>query len=96
MAKQLRIYTVKAGAMSAWCQEWREKVAPLRRRYGFDVVGSWVIDETNQFVWIIEHSGPEDWQAVDSRYYASTERKAIDPDPARHLEKAEHWMLRDP
>jgi hypothetical protein len=53
-----------------------------------------VIDETNQFVWILEHDG--DFEVADSRYYDSPERKAVDPDPVRHLEKNEHWMLREP
>lgn len=95
MTKQLRIYTVKPGAMAGWCEEWRDKIRPLRIRYGFGVSGGWVIDETNQFVWILEYAGGEKWEDVDSRYYASAERKGMVPDPARHLEKTEHWFLRE-
>jgi NIPSNAP len=94
MAKQLRVYTVKPGEMDAFCQEWGEQILPLRLQRGFRVIGPWVIDETNQFVWILEHDG--DFEVADSRYYDSPERKKVDPDPVRHLEKNEHWMLRDP
>jgi hypothetical protein len=45
-------------------------------------------------VWILEHDG--DFTLADSRYYESPERKAVHPDPVRHLEKNEHWMLREP
>jgi hypothetical protein len=93
MAKQLRMYTVKHGHMDDFCQEWGENILPLRLQSGFRVTGPWVIDETNQFVWILEHDG--DFETADSRYYDSPERKKVQPDPARHLEKNEHWMLRD-
>ena len=61
---------------------------------GFRVLGPWVIDETNQFVWILEHDG--DWETAEARYYDSPERKSMDPEPVRHLAKNEHWMLREP
>jgi NIPSNAP len=94
MARQLRMYTVKPGEMSAFCEEWGEQILPLRLQSGFQVMGPWVIDETNQFVWILEHEG--DFDLADSRYYESPERKKLNPDPARHLDKNEHWMLREP
>jgi len=36
------------------------------------------------------------FELADSRYYDSSERKGMDPDPARHIQKNEHWMLREP
>ncbi|HVD46723.1 MAG TPA: NIPSNAP family protein [Candidatus Limnocylindria bacterium] len=94
MARQLRMYTVKPGEMEAFTEEWGERILPLRLQSGFRVLGPWVIDETNQFVWILEHDG--NFELADSRYYESPDRKAVDPDPIRHLEKNEHWMLREP
>src|SRR5438046_3128266 len=55
MAKQLRIYTVKPGEMEAFSHEWGEHILPMRLQRGFRVLGPWVIDETNQFIWILEH-----------------------------------------
>jgi hypothetical protein len=89
------MYSVKPGAMDEWCREWRDLIRPLRERHGFKVSGGWVIDETSQFVWMLEYDGPEEWQAVDARYYGSPERKAMAPDPARNLEKTEHWFVRE-
>ena len=94
MAKQLRMYTVKPGELDEFTKEWGEEILPLRLQAGFRVIGPWVIDDTNQFVWVLEHDG--DFEVADSRYYASPERKRLNPDPARHLAKIEHWMLRDP
>lgn len=91
---QLRIYTIAAGRMAEWLDGWRRGVLPLRRKFGFRVDGAWVVEETNRFVWILTYDGPEGFAAQDSRYYASTERKAIDPDPAPLIEKSETYLMR--
>jgi hypothetical protein len=88
------MYTLKPGEIEAFCQEWGEQILPLRLQSGFRVIGPWVIDETNQFIWILEHDG--NFDLADSRYYDSPERQKMDPDPARHIQKNEHWMLREP
>jgi hypothetical protein len=94
MAKQLRMYTIKPGELEAFAREWGEHILPLRLQSGFRVMGPWVIDKTNQFIWILEHDG--NFELADSRYYESPERKKMHPDPARHIQKNEHWMMRDP
>jgi hypothetical protein len=87
---QLRLYTVADGAMDAWLAEWSEVVVPLRRRFGFHVAGAWVSQEQNRFVWIIGH---EDFQVRDADYYGSSDRAALDPDPARHLTSTETLIM---
>jgi hypothetical protein len=82
---QLREYTVKPGEMAQWIEEWRSRIVPLRLEFGFRILGAWTVDATDQFVWIIGYDGPKSWQEADSDYYQSSERKALDPDPARHL-----------
>jgi hypothetical protein len=90
---QLRLYTIKAGALDEFVREWSDGVRPLRLRFGFDVVGAWVIRETNQFVWIVGHEGPGSFEERDAAYYASAERAAMDPDPARHIATAETHFI---
>ncbi len=85
MPWQIREYTVKPGEMKQWIDEWRSKIVPLRLKNGFRVLGGWTVDHTDQFVWIIAYDGPKSWQEAESDYYQSPERKALDPDPARHL-----------
>ena len=93
MVYQLRVYTVKPGEMSEWLEEWSTRIAPLRRRFGFEVLGAWTVDGSDRFIWILGYRGSKSWQEADSAYYASAERAAITPDPARHLEATEQWPL---
>ena len=39
--------------MAEWIDEWRSKVVPLRLKHGFQVVGAWTVDGTDQSVWIV-------------------------------------------
>jgi NIPSNAP len=90
MTYQLRDYRVKEGAMDDWLDEWKATVYPLRRKFGFEVVGAWFSREENRFIWIIGH---DDFEAQDRRYYESPERAGLDPDPARHLAKTQTTLL---
>lgn len=93
MYRELRVYTVKPGAMEAWVGEWREHVCPLRLKLGFTVPAAWVVEGENRFVWLLEYDG-DDYESANAAYYESPERRALDPDPARHLTSTEHWPLR--
>jgi hypothetical protein len=92
-AWQLREYTVKPGEMDEWIAEWRESIAPLREKHGFEVLGAWTVEGTDQFVWIISYRGSKSWSEADADYYGSPERKAISPDPARHLVETSARMM---
>jgi len=91
--RELRVYTVRPGEMDAWIAEWLEHVYPLRRSVGFHIPHAWVVEEEDRFIWVLEYSGA-DYDAANQAYYASPERQAVDPEPSRHLAKAEHWVLR--
>ena len=86
---QLRDYTIKHGEMPSWIQEWELQIAPLRRRHGFRIMGAWTIDGADRFVWILSYQGPKTFGQADSDYYQSRERKAMSPDPARHIAHSE-------
>ena len=93
MECQFRSYVVKGGEMDEWVKEWKVSIVPLRKRFGFKVVGAWVVPEENRFVWILEHAGGGSFAEADRSYYASQDRKAIRPDPARHLAATETKMM---
>jgi hypothetical protein len=93
MQDQLRIYTIKPGEMIEWLDEWRRLIAPLRERLGFQVLGAWTIQSENRFVWILRYSGSKSWKEADDAYYAAPERTRMQPDPARHIARAESWLL---
>jgi hypothetical protein len=83
MEYQLRSYDVKDGQMDTFLGIF-PAVVEARRAVGFDVVGAWMIPEDNQFIWIV---GAEDGiETASARYYASEQRRAIEPEPAKLLE----------
>ena len=90
---QLRDYRIQPGVMKQWVSEWEEKVRPLREHLGFTVVGAWTIEDDNRFIWILSWEGAGSFQDADRAYYASGERAAISPDPARLIVSSEHRMM---
>jgi hypothetical protein len=90
MRYQLRLYRVKEGELDDWIAEWRDHVLPLRRAHGFEVLGPWIVRGENRFVWIVGH---EDFEAADEAYYKSPDRRAVEPDPVRHLAETQAWLM---
>jgi hypothetical protein len=78
--------------MEEFVAEWAALIRPLRKKFGFEVLGPWVHDAEGLFIWILRYEG--DLLAADGAYYDSEERQAISPNPARHLRKSEHWLMR--
>jgi len=83
--RQLRVYKIADGHVDDFASEWRAAVLPLRRQFGF-TVEAWTDSAENAFVWILEYDGPGTLKEADLAYYASPERVAMDPDPARWIE----------
>ena len=63
MITQLRIYTINRGQLEEFVELWRKAVAPLRKAQGFQILASWIVPETHQFVWILGYDGPSAWEA---------------------------------
>ena len=93
MTSQLRLFTIIRGKIDDVVKAWIEGVYPLRLKHGFTIEAAWVARERNQFIWILSHHGPEDWETKDAAYYASAERAALNPDPAPYLASAEQWFV---
>ncbi len=81
MQTQVRIYRIKPEELDRFVEEWRTHVVPLRRRFGFEVIAAWASQQDDTFVWVLAHEG--DFGEADRAYYLSSERAALDPDPAR-------------
>jgi hypothetical protein len=92
---QLRRYRVAEGQLEDWLEEWGGGVRPLREAHGFKVLGAWAVEDTGEFVWVIAHDGPGTFEEADAAYYASPERVALDPDPARHLVETQTDFVRE-
>ncbi len=94
MEYQLREYDVKEGELADFVGEWREKIRPLRLKFGFRVVGAWFVESENKFFWIIGWDGPKgSFKEADSKYATSPDRKSIEPNPARHLKNIREVLM---
>lgn len=93
-ATQLREYRIVARELDSFVREWSMYIAPLRRACGFEIAGAWSVPDENRFIWLLVH--PDGWdafEAADARYFASPERRAFDPDPARLIEEQRNTPL---
>lgn len=95
MPTQLRLYTINRGCLDQFAEEWRAKVLPLRNQQGYQVLRSWKLPETNQFVWVLHYDGPLNWAEAEAAYYGSAARSAMDPNPARLIARAEEYFIED-
>jgi hypothetical protein len=91
--QQLRIYRIAAGHLDEFVDAWERGVEPLRRRFGFSSQ-AWTVPGEEVFIWLVAHAGDGSFEAADAAYYASSERKALAPDPARWIESSETRPLR--
>jgi hypothetical protein len=82
---QLRLYRITDGHLADFVEEWRASVLPLRERFGFQSE-VWTDASQNAFVWLLRYSGDGTLAEADAAYYASPERAAMDPDPARWID----------
>ncbi|GFE62845.1 NIPSNAP family protein [Geobacter sp. AOG2] len=92
MREQIRIYTINKGCLHQFVEEWRGKIRPLREKLGFRIIGAWAVEATNQFVWVQRYEGDKNWEEQDQAYFASDERRAMEPDPARLIARMEQYF----
>ena len=90
--QQLRIYRIAAGHLEEFAGAWTRGVEPLRRRFGFSSQ-AWTVPAEGIFIWLVAYEGEGTFEAADAAYYASSERKALAPDPARWIESNETRSL---
>jgi hypothetical protein len=94
MQVQLRRYRILTGQADQFVREWRDTVAPLREKHGFRVKG-WLVEDSDEFVWLLEHGDRTSFEAANDAYYASAERQALGPDPARLIAEARKDCARE-
>ena len=84
MVTELRDYEITDGSLDRWVEEWRSRIAPIRRELGFTIDRAWRVDDGSRFVWLLSHPGDWDaFEAADRAYYDSPQRTSLDPNPAR-------------
>ena len=88
MVTELRDYRIVEGSLEQWVDEWRSRIAPIRRHLGFTIDRAWMVEDGSRFVWLLSHPGDwEAFEAADQDYYTSPQRTRLDPDPARLIEQ---------
>ena len=92
MREQVRIYTINKGGLQQFVAEWNEKIRPLREKLGFRILSAWTLEATNQFIWVQRYEGEKTWEEQDQAYFASEERRTMDPDPARLIARMEQYF----
>ena len=87
MVTELRDYRITDGSLDQWVEEWRSRIAPIRRHLGFSIERAWTVADDSRFVWLLSHAGDwEAFEAADRAYYDSPLRTSLDPNPARLIE----------
>jgi NIPSNAP protein len=82
---QLRTYTMREGSQEEWLRRWWEQVVPLRRAFGFEIIGAWLDAERSQFFWVLAYEGPETFEEVNDRFWASPEGVALGRDTDEYI-----------
>jgi hypothetical protein len=93
MPTQIHIYTINRGALNEFANEWRDRIKPLREKFGFLVSSGWKVTDTNQFIWFLSRDDSEDWETQNQAFYQSDERRSLGPDPARHIARVEQYFV---
>jgi hypothetical protein len=74
---QLRRYELVPGEREAFLQWWQERIVPLRKAHGFDVLFAYLIPDTDEFVWAVSHAGgTAEFEHAESEYTRSPGRAA--------------------
>nr|MDT0660908.1 NIPSNAP family protein [Micromonospora sp. DSM 115978] len=84
-ATQIRTYLVRPERLGEWVDRWRTLVVPMRRRFGFEVHGSWVDRERGEHIRVISYDGAGSFEEANACYWASAEREAMGLDPSQLL-----------
>jgi hypothetical protein len=93
MQIQLRDYRIRHGEIGAWIAAWKSHIVPLREAAGFVLIGAWADVPEDRFVWLLGYPGAEGFQVADDHYYASQERRQVQPDPSDLIEEARQTMV---
>jgi hypothetical protein len=74
---QLRRYELVPGEQEAFLHWWQERIVPLRKAHGFDVLFAYLVPETDEFVWAVSHGGDtREFERAEAEYTRSPGRAA--------------------
>ena len=93
MLQQLRIYKIEEGKFDEFLRLWLAGVYTTRQSKGWQVQ-AWAVPRSSELVWILSRDcTQEEWEEKEKEYYASPERKSLNPDPAQYIVGGEaRWI----
>jgi len=94
MEHQVRIVKISPGKMDDFVAAWTANVGRLRRRHGFTLEGTWIIEDTNEFVWVLGYDGDGTFAEAEKRYFESAERIDVGDVPPEFVIEARAHMAR--
>ncbi|HEU5222535.1 MAG TPA: hypothetical protein VFU07_02510 [Candidatus Lumbricidophila sp.] len=75
---QLREYVIVDGLWSDYLDWWQNKLAPMRRDYGFTIEFAFGDPSTSRFTWAVSLPGDQaEFERIDEEYKVSPLRDAV-------------------
>ena len=93
MPAELRVYEIASGHMDEFQELFRSEITPAREACGFEVIGPWIREAENEFVWIAGYDGPLSWDEAVQSYYDSPGRAGVSKDPMTMIESVTTTIL---
>jgi hypothetical protein len=73
---QLRRYELVPGEQEAFLRWWQERIVPLRKAHGFDVVFAYLVPDTDEFIWAVSYGGDAaEFEHAEGEYTRSPGRE---------------------
>ena len=86
MIHQLRTYTIQSGSMNDWVELFETHIRPVNQRLGIHIIGTWLNQDHNEFIWLRRFSSEDEIEALEAAYFASPERQALGDRPQQLIQ----------
>jgi hypothetical protein len=74
---QLRRYELVPGERDAFLAWWRERLLPVRKAHGFEIVFAYLLADTDEFIWAVSYDGDaEEFKRAEDEYLKAPDREA--------------------
>jgi hypothetical protein len=74
---QLRRYELVPEERDAFLAWWRERLLPVRKAHGFEIVFAYLLADTDEFIWAVSYDGDaEEFKRAEDEYLKAPDREA--------------------
>ena len=87
---EVRVYRINPGMMDGFVKFMGEKLVPYEERMGMQMLGHFVAEEENTYVWIRTYPDMETQARISDEMHATAEwRESIAPEVGQYIDKIE-------